>query len=145
MITVNLPKRYMKGAIIAVDGGYLKITKDLASQDIAGWAHEAEPSTEKAYRSRKGTLLIESWQEKDAVGSVIEINGEFLHVEKVDWTRWGSIFGPGGIHTQAIGHYVAADKAAKLRAAHEAKMAPVLAERESLRRSQSDDAKDWSR
>ena len=82
--------------------------------------------TRKAHAKRLGRTQLEGQQDADpnshfyyghSVGQIVEINGEFLHVEKVEREPYRSGEGDAifGYNTYGVGHFVPQAKAEKLR------------------------------
>lgn len=111
---------------------YKVVGKPKSDKRTSGYVYQLSPVSPAEYAKRPGRVSIKDLTDPNEsshffyghnAGRVIQIGMEWLHVEKVTRQAYGD--GEGreifGYNTFGVGHYVSADKAAKLAAKWDAK------------------------
>jgi len=111
-----------RGDIVLVDGQYYKVRTVKVVDRGAKARYSLEPASEKQYETRPGILHAASEDDaRRAVGSAVEVDGEWLAITKVTYSHFHGALGRG-TSWYMRGTFVSAAKAARLNAMH----APTL-------------------
>jgi hypothetical protein len=115
--------RPRRGAVLVLGGRPYRVTHE--PRKIPGtveYEYRVQPADERAYQMRPGRTVLRDASSDDCgrhVGRIIELHGEYLHIERVRRVPVDA----AGIRTWQIvgeGRYVPAERAAALRARWEA-------------------------
>ena len=118
--------------LLIAEQPYKVVGKPKSDKRTSGYVYQLSPVSPAEYAKRPGRVSIKDLTDPNASslffyghseGRVIQVGMEWLHVEKVTRQAYGD--GEGreifGYNTFGVGHYVSADKAAKLAAKWAAK------------------------
>ena len=118
--------------LLIAEQPYKVVGKPKSDKRTSGYVYQLSPVSPAEYAKRPGRVSIKDLTDPNASslffyghseGRVIQVGMEWLHVEKVTRQAYGD--GEGreifGYNTVGVGHYVSADKAAKLAAKWAAK------------------------
>lgn len=120
-------RSWSRGDVVKIREEIFKVTKVTLSKSGSEVHYEFTPADEKQYQTRPGRTKMSSEQDAlAAVGSALEIRGEWLHVKKVTRSSFHGALGRDFTYW-AVGNYVSEDKAKKLNELHPQLLARTLA------------------
>jgi len=115
-------RRWKLGSITRIDGQSWRVAKQPrpVKPDHGKIEYILEPATAEQYASRSGEIKMSDQRAaQQSIGSAVQVRDEWLHVTSIDGPSYGSAEGEYfGTTWYGVGRFVAADKAAKLNAAH---------------------------
>lgn len=123
---VRLPRVYghahargwSRGDVVREWGACWRVVRVAAPRGASHTDVTLAPASEEDYATRPGRVAMHSQREAaEAVGSAIEVDGEWVHVREVARTSYSGALGRD--HTYwAVGRFVRADKAARINELH---------------------------